>query len=45
MSPEGIGLTGMRYRVESLGGKLQREVSSGTRLVITLPVKSRLEIL
>jgi two-component system sensor histidine kinase DesK len=40
MSPEGIGLTGMRHRVESLGGKLQREVSSGTRLVITLPVKN-----
>jgi two-component system sensor histidine kinase DesK len=39
MSPEGIGLTGMRHRVEALGGKLQREVSSGTRLVITLPVK------
>jgi two-component system sensor histidine kinase DesK len=39
MSPEGIGLTGMRHRVESLGGKLQREISSGTRLVITLPVK------
>ena len=40
MSPEGIGLTGMRHRVESLGGKLQREISSGTRLVITLPVKN-----
>jgi two-component system sensor histidine kinase DesK len=39
MSPEGIGLTGMRHRVESLGGQLQREISSGTRLVITLPVK------
>lgn len=40
MSPEGIGLRGMRHRVESLGGKLQRETSSGTRLVITLPVKN-----
>jgi two-component system sensor histidine kinase DesK len=40
MSPEGTGLTGMRHRVEALGGKLVREVSSGTRLLITLPVKS-----
>jgi two-component system sensor histidine kinase DesK len=35
---EGIGLSGMRQRVESLGGKLQREISSGTCLTITLPV-------
>jgi two-component system sensor histidine kinase DesK len=40
MSPEGIGLTGMRHRVEALGGKLQRDFNSGTRLVITLPVSS-----
>jgi two-component system sensor histidine kinase DesK len=40
MSPEGIGLTGMRHRVEALGGKLERDVNSGTRLVITLPVKN-----
>ncbi|HET9283673.1 MAG TPA: sensor histidine kinase [Candidatus Angelobacter sp.] len=39
MSPEGAGLTGMRYRVEALGGKLQRDIKPGTRLVITLPVK------
>ena len=39
MSPEGTGLTGMRHRVEALGGKLVREVSSGTRLLITLPLK------
>ncbi|HLJ87498.1 MAG TPA: sensor histidine kinase [Candidatus Angelobacter sp.] len=38
-SQEGLGLTGMRHRVEALGGKLQREISSGTRLVITLPAK------
>jgi len=40
LSPEGTGLTGMRHRVEALGGKLVREVSSGTRLLITLPVKA-----
>jgi two-component system sensor histidine kinase DesK len=40
MAPEGTGLTGMRHRVEALGGKLVREASSGTRLLITLPVKS-----
>lgn len=39
MSAEGAGLMGMRYRVEALGGKLQRDVNAGTRLVITLPVK------
>jgi two-component system sensor histidine kinase DesK len=39
MSPEGAGLTGMRYRVEALGGKLEREIASGTRLRITLPMK------
>lgn len=38
LAAEGIGLTGMRQRVESLGGKLQREISSGTCLTITLPV-------
>jgi two-component system sensor histidine kinase DesK len=38
MSAEGVGLSGMRQRVESLGGQLQREVSSGTRLTITLPM-------
>lgn len=40
MSPEGVGLSGMRQRVESLGGKLERTVASGTQLVITLPVHS-----
>ena len=40
MSPEGTGLTGMRHRVEALGGKLVRDVSSGTRLLITLPVNN-----
>jgi two-component system sensor histidine kinase DesK len=41
LTPEGIGLSGMRQRVEALGGKLQREASSGTRLRITLPEASR----
>ena len=38
LSAEGVGLSGMRQRVESLGGQLKREVSSGTCLTITLPV-------
>jgi two-component system sensor histidine kinase DesK len=38
MSAEGIGLSGMRQRVESLGGQLKREISSGTCLTITLPM-------
>jgi two-component system, NarL family, sensor histidine kinase DesK len=37
-SAEGVGLSGMRQRVESLGGQLQREISSGTCLTITLPM-------
>ena len=41
LEPEGVGLSGMRQRVEALGGSLRREVSSGTRLVITLPVTSQ----
>lgn len=40
MSPEGTGLSGMRHRVEALGGRLLRETSAGTRLVITLPLKN-----
>jgi two-component system sensor histidine kinase DesK len=38
LSAEGVGLSGMRQRVESLGGELQREISSGTCLTITLPL-------
>lgn len=41
LEPEGVGLSGMRQRVEALGGSLRREISSGTRLVITLPVISQ----
>jgi two-component system sensor histidine kinase DesK len=36
---EGVGLSGMRMRVEALGGSLKREVDGGTRLLITLPVE------
>jgi len=41
LSPEGAGLSGMRKRVEALGGELQREASAGTRILITLPEASR----
>ncbi len=34
---DGAGLTGMRERVESLGGSLERRIENGTRLVVTLP--------
>lgn len=34
---EGLGLTGMRERVEALGGILSREVENGTRLIVTFP--------
>jgi two-component system, NarL family, sensor histidine kinase DesK len=36
---EGNGLRGMRERVEMLGGTLLRETQSGTRLMISLPVR------
>jgi two-component system sensor histidine kinase DesK len=36
---EGNGLRGMRERVEMLGGTLNCESQSGTRLTITLPLK------
>ncbi len=37
LAPEGSGLQGIRERVRSLGGHLERIVDVGTRLVITLP--------
>jgi two-component system sensor histidine kinase DesK len=36
---EGNGLRGMRERVEMLGGTLNRNTESGTKLTITLPLK------
>lgn len=38
---EGLGLIGMRERVEALGGTLAREVAGGTRLILTLPANAR----
>ena len=37
---EGAGLSGMRERVESHGGSLERTTDRGTRLVVTLPLAS-----
>jgi two-component system sensor histidine kinase DesK len=37
---EGMGLSGMRERVESHGGSLVRTTEGGTRLVVTLPLAS-----
>jgi len=37
-STEGFGLTGMRERVESHGGSLERTSEHGTRLIVTLPL-------
>ncbi|MFZ0761167.1 MAG: sensor histidine kinase, partial [Candidatus Sulfotelmatobacter sp.] len=37
---EGNGLRGMRERVEMLGGTLNRDSNSGTRLTIMLPLKT-----
>ena len=42
---EGNGLRGMRERVESLGGKLERDTTHGTTLKITLPVPADRETL
>jgi two-component system sensor histidine kinase DesK len=36
--PEGNGLSGMRERVELLGGALERDGSRGTRLLVRVPV-------
>jgi two-component system sensor histidine kinase DesK len=39
-APFGHGLTGMRERIQSLGGVLMKETEHGTRLLITLPLKT-----
>jgi two-component system, NarL family, sensor histidine kinase DesK len=39
-SPEGSGLTGIRSRVEALGGEFRRELKAGTRLVVDIPVSA-----
>ena len=38
--PFGFGLTGMRERIESLGGVLRKESGRGTRLLVSLPLKA-----
>ncbi len=38
-APFGHGLTGMRERIQALGGALRRETDRGTRLLIQLPMK------
>jgi two-component system sensor histidine kinase DesK len=38
LAVEGNGLRGMRERVESLGGSVERDVSQGTRLTVQLPI-------
>jgi two-component system sensor histidine kinase DesK len=42
--PEGNGLTGMRERLEALGGTLRRETKGGTRLHITLPLQQEADL-
>lgn len=36
-APEGFGISGMRERVEALGGTLERDGSEGMRLILRLP--------
>lgn len=40
---EGNGLRGMRERIESLGGTIQRDTASGTRITIRLPISDSRE--
>ena len=37
-APEGNGLRGMRERLQTIGGSLERLTGQGTRLVIQLPL-------
>lgn len=39
-APFGNGLTGMRERIQALGGVLQRQSDGGTRLLIRLPLNA-----
>ena len=39
---EGFGLSGMRARVESHGGSLERTIDHGTHLVVTLPLAAEI---
>lgn len=41
---EGAGLTGMRERIASLGGRLEKSNDRGTRLLIELPLVAHLEL-
>jgi two-component system sensor histidine kinase DesK len=36
-SPEGLGLRGMRERVEAIGGSLERTIAGGTQLLVIIP--------
>jgi two-component system sensor histidine kinase UhpB len=36
----GVGLAGMRERVQALGGAFAMDCASGTRIAVTLPVQS-----
>ena len=38
LAPDGFGITGMRERVEALGGTLERDGSEGMRLILRLPI-------
>jgi len=38
---EGNGLSGMRERIEALGGTMLRDARNGTRLTLTLPTEAR----
>lgn len=44
-APEGTGLTGMRERLRSIGGTLQRNGKQGTRLTATFPIDTSTNII